>query len=50
MDMNKKTLNFIINEKDKDKEDSFKNIPIDKPLFPAIFLWDKNDSIEINKC
>lgn len=38
MDMNNKTVNFIINEKYKDKEDSFKDIPIDKPLFPAIFL------------
>ena len=42
------TLKFIINN--EDKGDSYKDIPIDKPLFPAIFLYNKNDSIEIIEC
>ena len=25
----------------------YNDIPIDKPLFPSIFLYNKNDSIEI---
>ena len=43
LDMNQKTLKFIIG----DKEDAYNNIPIDKPLSPAIFLYHINDSIEI---
>ena len=45
MNMKKRTLKFIINN--EDKGDSYTNIPIDKPLFPAICLFDKNDSVEI---
>ena len=45
MNMKKRTLKFIINN--EDKGDSYTNIPIDKPLFPAICLYDKDDSIEI---
>ena len=48
MDMNKRTLKYIINN--EDKGDSFTNIPIDKPLFPAVCLESKDDSIEIIKC
>ena len=40
MNMKKRTLKFIINNEDT-------NIPIDKPLFPAICLYHKNDSVEI---
>ena len=47
MNMKKRTLKFIIN--DEDKGDSYKNIPIDKPLFPAVFLYEKNDSVEISE-
>jgi len=48
MNMNKKTLKFIINN--EDKGESFTDIPIDVPLSPAIFLENKDDSIEIIKC
>ena len=46
--MKKRTLKFIINN--EDKGDSYTNIPIDKPIFPAVFLYDQNDSIEIMEC
>ena len=45
MNMKKRTLKFIINN--EDKGDSYTNIPIDKPLFPAIELYNKDDSVEI---
>ena len=48
MNMNKKTLKFIINN--EDKGESFTDIPIDVPLSPAIFLENKDDSIDIIKC
>jgi len=48
MNMNKRTLKFIINN--EDKGESFTDIPIDKPLFPAVILYHQNDSVEINKC
>ena len=48
MNMKKRTLKFIINS--EDKGDSYTNIPIDKPLFPAIILYHKDDSVEITDC
>ena len=50
MDMKEKTLKFIINEEgesddENDKGSEYKNIPIEKPLFPTILLYDENDSI-----
>ena len=48
MNMKKRTLKFIINN--EDKGDSYTNIPIDKPLFPAILFSDKGDSVEILEC
>ena len=48
MNMNKRTLKFIINN--EDKGESYTDIPIDKPLFPAVFLYNINDSIEILEC
>ena len=48
MNMNKRTLKFIIDN--QDKGDSYTDIPIDKPLFPAVFLYDINDSVEITEC
>jgi len=48
MNMKKRTLKFIINN--EDKGDSYTNIPIDKPLFPAVMLYYQNDSIEISEC
>ena len=48
MNMNKRSLKFIINN--EDKGDSYSDIPIDKPLFPAVFLYYTNDSVEIIEC
>ena len=45
MNMNKRTLKFIIN--DEDKGESYTDIPIDKPLFPSVYLEEINDSVEI---
>ena len=47
MNMKKKILKFKINN--EDKGDSYINIPIDKPIFPAVLLYDSNDSIEITE-
>ena len=47
MNMKKRTLKFIINN--EDKGDSYINIPIDKPLFPAVLLGNINDSVEITE-
>ena len=46
INMKKRTLKFKINNEDKD--DSYNNIPIDKPLFPAVFLYEKDDSVKIS--
>ena len=48
MNMKKRTLKFIINS--EDKGDSYHNIPIDKPLFPAVLLLNTGDSVEISEC
>jgi len=48
MNMEKGTLKFIINN--QDKGDSYTNIPLDKPLSPAVMLCHVGDSIEIIKC
>ena len=48
LNMKKRTLKFIING--EDKGDSYTNIPIDKPLFPAVCLYHKDDSVEITEC
>ena len=48
MNMKKRTLKYIINN--EDKGDSYSNIPIDKPLYPAVCLYNKNDSVEITGC
>jgi len=47
MNMKKRTIKFKINN--EDKGDSYINIPIDKPIFPAVLLYDQNDSIEITE-
>ena len=44
-DMNKATLSFI----SKNKKESYYNIPLDKPLYPSILLYDEYDTIEINE-
>ena len=46
--MNKRTLKFIIDN--EDKGESYSDIPIDKPIFPAVLLYDEDDSVEIVKC
>ena len=48
LNINKRTLKFIINN--EDKGDQYINLPIDKPLSPAVILYDKDDSIEIIQC
>ena len=48
IDMNKRTIKFLINN--EDKGDSYTNIPIDKPLFPVVLLDNTNDSVEITEC
>ena len=47
MNIKKKSLKFKINN--EDKGDSYINIPIDKPIFPAVELYDKDYSIEITE-
>ena len=48
MNMEKRTLKFILNN--EDKGESFINIPIDKPLTPAVCLESRDDSVEIISC
>ena len=46
MDMKKRTLKFVIDNEDKNDNDSlYNNIPIEKPLFPAILLYNENESL-----
>ena len=45
MNMKKRALKFIISN--EDKGDSYTDIPIDKPIFPAVILVHTNDSVEI---
>ena len=45
MNMKKRTLKFIINN--EDKGESYTDIPMDKPIYPAVFLDNTNDSVEI---
>ena len=48
LNMKRRTLKFIIDN--EDKGESYSNIPIDKPIFPVVLLYDKDDSVEIVKC
>ena len=43
MNVEKRTLKFIINN--EDKGNSYINVPIDKPIFPSVLLYNQNDSI-----
>ena len=47
MDTEKRTLKFIIDN--EDKGDSYTDIPIDKPIFPVVLLYENNDSVEITE-
>ena len=48
MNMKERTLKFIIDN--EDNGESYKDIPLDKPLTPAVFLYNINDSVEIIRC
>ena len=48
MNMENKTLKFILYNQDKGEQ--YTDIPIDKPLFPAVLLYNKNSSVEIMEC
>ena len=45
MNMKKGSLEFIIDG--EDKGEVYKNIPLDKPLYPSVLLFFKDDSVEI---
>ena len=45
MDMKNKILKFIINNEERER---YENIPLDKPLFPSVYLLDLNDSLKIS--
>ena len=45
MNMKKRTLKFIINN--EDKGESYTDIPMDKPIYPTVLLYNTNDSVEI---
>ena len=46
LDLKEKTLGFYTDN--GEQEDAFySEIPIDKPLFPVVFLYNSEDSIEI---
>ena len=47
MNMKERELKFVDNRKNIAV---YQNIPIDKPLYPAIFMYYTNDSIQIIKC
>ena len=44
MNMKKRCLKFII---DGENKDCYRDIPLEKPIFPSVLLYDKNDSVEI---
>ena len=46
MNMEKRSLKFIVDNNETD-EISYTNIPLDRPISPAIFLYHVDDSIEI---
>ena len=48
MNMKEKTLKFIIDN--EENGDYYKDIPLDKPITPAVILYDIDDSVEIIKC
>ena len=48
MNMMERTLKYIIDVEDYGI--AFQDIPIDKPLFPAIYMYYTNDSLQFIKC
>ena len=47
MNMKKRSLKFII--ENEDKGEAYTNIPLEKPIFPSVLLYYKNDSVEISE-
>ena len=47
MNMNKKTLKFII---DNEEYEAYTNIPTDIKITPSVFLYNIDDSVEIIEC
>ena len=47
MNMKKGSLKFIIDN--EDKGDAYTNIPLDKPIFPSVLLYNTNNSVEIHE-
>ena len=47
MNIKKRSLKFIINN--EDKGDSYIDIPIDKPIYPAVVLFHTNDKVKISE-
>ena len=45
MNMKKRSLKFII--EGENKGDSYIDIPLDKPIFPSVLLFNKDDCVEI---
>ena len=45
MDMKKKSLKLLL---DSEEKEIYSEINIEKPLFPAVFLRNQNDSVEIS--
>ena len=46
MNMKNRSLKFIIDN--EDTGESFTDIPLDKPIFPSVLLYNTNDSVEIS--
>ena len=44
MNMKNGSLKFIINNEERE---SYQNIPLDKPLYPSVYLYNNNDSVEL---
>ena len=45
--MKKRTLKFIIDN--EDKGDAYTNIPLEEPIYPSVFLYYKDDSVEFEE-
>ena len=46
--MKTRSLKYIIDN--EDKGESYKNIPLEKPIFPTVLLYNSNDSVQISEC
>ena len=48
MNMKEQILKFLLDNRDFNI--CYNDIPIDKPLYPAIFMYYQNDSLQFIKC